>query len=225
MAHESGLIGLPLRLLAREVYGRVAQKVGTAMWPSSPARRRSPPPGARYSVCTVEAMPRETNAAFVAIDEVQLAADMERGHIFNRPHPASARQAGNPALGRRHDARILEAAAARPFRRHPPAHVASGPCRPEEDHAAAAAHRHRRLLRRRGLCHRRADPAPARRCRSGFWGLSARARAMPRSSSTSRGDVDFLVATRRHRHGPEPGCRPCRLRAGPPSSMGINTGS
>jgi len=82
VAHESGLIGLPLRLLAREVYGRVAQKVGTANVALITGEEKIAPPGARYSVCTVEAMPRETNAAFVAIDEVQLAADMERGHIF-----------------------------------------------------------------------------------------------------------------------------------------------
>ncbi|MCG6114690.1 MAG: helicase [Mesorhizobium sp.] len=82
VAHESGVIGLPLRLLAREVYGRVAQKVGTANVALITGEEKIAPPGARYSVCTVEAMPRETNAAFVAIDEVQLAADMERGHIF-----------------------------------------------------------------------------------------------------------------------------------------------
>lgn len=82
VAHETGVIGLPLRLLAREVYGRVAQKVGTANVALITGEEKIAPPGARYSVCTVEAMPRETDAAFVAIDEVQLAADMERGHIF-----------------------------------------------------------------------------------------------------------------------------------------------
>ncbi|MGY6707735.1 MAG: helicase-related protein [Rhizobiaceae bacterium] len=82
VAHESGVIGLPLRLLAREVYGRVAQKVGAANVALITGEEKIAPPGARYSVCTVEAMPRETDAAFVAIDEVQLAADMERGHIF-----------------------------------------------------------------------------------------------------------------------------------------------
>jgi ATP-dependent RNA helicase SUPV3L1/SUV3 len=82
VAHQSGVIGLPLRLLAREVYGRVAQKVGAANVALITGEEKIAPPGARYSVCTVEAMPRETDAAFVAIDEVQLAADMERGHIF-----------------------------------------------------------------------------------------------------------------------------------------------
>ena len=82
VAHSSGVIGLPLRLLAREVYGRVAEKVGTANVALITGEEKIQPPGARYSVCTVEAMPRETNASFVAIDEVQLAGDLERGHVF-----------------------------------------------------------------------------------------------------------------------------------------------
>lgn len=82
VAHESGVIGLPLRLLAREVYHRVAEKVGVDKVALVTGEEKIVPAGARYSVCTVEAMPRETDAAFVAIDEVQLAADLERGHIF-----------------------------------------------------------------------------------------------------------------------------------------------
>src|SRR5690606_4917915 len=76
VAHESGVIGLPLRLLAREVYGRVVEKVGADKVALITGEEKIVPPGARYSVCTVEAMPRETDAAFVAIDEVQLAADL-----------------------------------------------------------------------------------------------------------------------------------------------------
>ncbi len=82
IAHESGIIGLPLRLLAREVYGRVCDKVGAANVALVTGEEKILPPGARYSVCTVEAMPRKTDAAFVAIDEVQIAGDLERGHIF-----------------------------------------------------------------------------------------------------------------------------------------------
>ncbi len=82
VAHESGVIGLPLRLLAREVYARVCEKVGPHLVNLVTGEEKILPPGARYSVCTVEAMPRETDAAFVAIDEVQLAGDLERGHIF-----------------------------------------------------------------------------------------------------------------------------------------------
>ena len=82
VAHESGVIGLPLRLLAREVYHRVCEKVGAEKVSLITGEEKIVPPGARYSVCTVEAMPRHTDAAFVAIDEVQLAGDLERGHIF-----------------------------------------------------------------------------------------------------------------------------------------------
>ncbi|HHZ08972.1 MAG TPA: helicase, partial [Rhizobiales bacterium] len=82
VAHESGVIGLPLRLLAREVYGRVCEKVGAHRVALVTGEEKIVPAGATYSVCTVEAMPRETDAAFVAIDEVQLAGDLERGHVF-----------------------------------------------------------------------------------------------------------------------------------------------
>ncbi|TKB37811.1 MAG: helicase, partial [Mesorhizobium sp.] len=82
VAHDTGIIGLPLRLLAREVYTRVCEKVGASKVALITGEEKIVPASARYSVCTVEAMPRETDAAFVAIDEVQLAGDLERGHIF-----------------------------------------------------------------------------------------------------------------------------------------------
>lgn len=82
VAHETGVIGLPLRLLAREVYTRLVDKVGPHNVALVTGEEKITPHMARYSVCTVEAMPRETRASFVAIDEVQLAGDLERGHIF-----------------------------------------------------------------------------------------------------------------------------------------------
>ncbi|WPE21846.1 helicase-related protein [Shinella zoogloeoides] len=82
VAHETGVIGLPLRLLAREVYTRLVEKVGQHNVALVTGEEKITPHMARFSVCTVEAMPRETRAAFVAIDEVQLAGDLERGHIF-----------------------------------------------------------------------------------------------------------------------------------------------
>jgi len=82
VAHESGVIGLPLRLLAREVYARVCDRVGAAKTALITGEEKIVPAGARYFVCTVEAMPRETDLAFAAIDEVQLANDLERGHTF-----------------------------------------------------------------------------------------------------------------------------------------------
>jgi len=81
-AYPSGVIGLPLRLLAREVYHRVCDKVGTANVALVTGEEKIAPPNARFQVCTVEAMPHQTDAEFVAIDEIQLATDLERGHVF-----------------------------------------------------------------------------------------------------------------------------------------------
>ncbi|UIJ72351.1 helicase-related protein [Aurantimonas sp. HBX-1] len=82
VAHSSGTIGLPLRLLAREVYQKVCDRVGVGAVALITGEEKIKPPNARYSVCTVEAMPRDPGTAFVAIDEVQLASDLERGHVF-----------------------------------------------------------------------------------------------------------------------------------------------
>ncbi len=82
LAHSSGVIGLPLRLLAREVYQRVADRVGAGAVALITGEEKIVPPSPRYRVCTVEALPSETDASFLAIDEIQLAADLERGHIF-----------------------------------------------------------------------------------------------------------------------------------------------
>ena len=82
LGHETGLIGLPLRLLAREVYQRVVDRVGAQAVALVTGEEKIKPPGARYWIATVEAMPRDIAPAFVAIDEIQLAADLDRGHIF-----------------------------------------------------------------------------------------------------------------------------------------------
>jgi ATP-dependent RNA helicase SUPV3L1/SUV3 len=82
LGHQSGLIGLPLRLLAREVYDRVVARIGADAVALITGEEKIKPERPRYYVCTVEAMPREADVDFLAIDEVQLAADLERGHIF-----------------------------------------------------------------------------------------------------------------------------------------------
>ncbi|MFC3592836.1 helicase-related protein, partial [Novosphingobium piscinae] len=81
-AHSSGAIGFPLRLLAREVYERVVAIKGRERVALITGEERIEPPGARWLLCTVEAMPRAADLAFVALDEAQLGADRERGHIF-----------------------------------------------------------------------------------------------------------------------------------------------
>ena len=82
LGHDTGLIGLPLRLLAREVYDKIVARVGADKVALITGEEKIKPESPRYYVCTVEAMPREANVDFLAIDEVQLAADPERGHVF-----------------------------------------------------------------------------------------------------------------------------------------------
>jgi ATP-dependent RNA helicase SUPV3L1/SUV3 len=82
LGHSSGMIGLPLRLLAREVYNKVADRAGVDNVALVTGEEKIKPPNPRYWVATVEAMPRDLDLAFVAIDEVQLGADLERGHVF-----------------------------------------------------------------------------------------------------------------------------------------------
>ena len=81
-AHSSGAIGFPLRLLAREVYDKVCSTKGASHVALITGEERIEPAHARYLLCTVEAMPVGADLAFVALDEAQLAADRERGHIF-----------------------------------------------------------------------------------------------------------------------------------------------
>ena len=83
LAHESGMIGLPLRLLAREVYDRVRLRTGDHAVALITGEEKIIPEAPRYWVCTVEAMPSDMNVAFLAIDEIQMAADLERGHVFS----------------------------------------------------------------------------------------------------------------------------------------------
>ena len=82
LQHPTGMLGLPLRLLAREVYDRVTAEIGEAHVALVTGEEKRVPPRARYFVCTVEAMPVERPVDFVAVDEIQLCAHRERGHVF-----------------------------------------------------------------------------------------------------------------------------------------------
>lgn len=81
-AHSSGIMGFPLRLLAREVYDRVVRIKGAAQVGLITGEEKILPPDARWLLCTAESMPVDRDAAFVALDEAQLGADDERGHVF-----------------------------------------------------------------------------------------------------------------------------------------------
>jgi len=82
LAHRSGMIGLPLRLLAREVYDKIVVLKGANVCALITGEEKIVPPDAKYFVCTVEAMPVDLGVAFLAVDEIQLCADPERGHVF-----------------------------------------------------------------------------------------------------------------------------------------------
>lgn len=82
LGHKTGIIGLPLRLLAREVYDKIVAARGPSVVALVTGEERVVPPRAQYWVCTVEAMPEGMGVDFVAIDEIQLCADPERGHVF-----------------------------------------------------------------------------------------------------------------------------------------------
>ncbi|MEL7026466.1 MAG: helicase-related protein, partial [Pseudomonadota bacterium] len=82
LAHRTGVIGLPLRLLAREVYDRIVAVRGPSVVALLTGEERIVPERAQYWVCTVEAMPDGMAADFLAIDEIQLCGDPERGYVF-----------------------------------------------------------------------------------------------------------------------------------------------
>jgi ATP-dependent RNA helicase SUPV3L1/SUV3 len=120
LAHSSGMIGLPLRLLAREVYNKVVDRAGKDAVALITGEEKIKPPNPRFWVSTVEAMPRDLDVAFLAIDEVQLGADFERGHVFtDRMLNARARE----------ETLVLGAATVRPMveKLLPGAHVISRP--------------------------------------------------------------------------------------------------
>ena len=82
LAHSTGMIGLPLRLLAREVYNKVVDRAGVDSVALITGEEKIKPANPRFWVSTVEAMPRDLDVAFLAIDEIQLGSDLDRGHVF-----------------------------------------------------------------------------------------------------------------------------------------------
>ena len=82
LSFQSGMIGFPLRLLAREVYDKVIKKVDPNKVALITGEEKIIPSNAKYYFCTVESMPIDKNLEFVGIDEIQMCTDHERGHIF-----------------------------------------------------------------------------------------------------------------------------------------------
>src|SRR4030095_10776265 len=194
LGHSSGIIGLPLRLLAREVYNKVEARVGADAVALVTGEEKIKPPSPRYWVSTVEAMPRDLDVAFLAIDEVQLGADLERGHVFT-----------DRMLNRRggEETRVLGAQTVRPMieRLLPGAHVLT---RPRLSQLSFAGEKKiTRLPRRSALVACSAEEVYSiaeliRRQRGGaavvLGALSPRTRNAQVALYQS-GDVEYLVAT------------------------------
>ena len=102
LAHRTGVIGLPLRLLAREVYDRIVALRGPSVVALVTGEERIVPARAAYWVCTVEAMPVDIGADFLAVDEIQLCGDPDRGHVFT-DRLLNARGLSRDAVPRRRD--------------------------------------------------------------------------------------------------------------------------
>ena len=194
LAHSSGMIGLPLRLLAREVYNKVADRAGVGAVALITGEEKIKPPNARYWVSTVEAMPRDLDVAFLAIDEIQLGADFERGHVFT-----------DRILNRRarEETLVLGAATMRPMveKLLPGAHIISRPRLSTLTYAGEK--KITRLPRRSAVVAFSADEVYAiaeliRRQRGGaavvLGALSPRTRNA-QVALYQNGDVDYLVAT------------------------------
>ena len=79
---DTGIFGLPVRLLAREVYEKCVSKVGSEIVALITGEEKIIPSSAKFFICTVESMPKDKIVDFIAIDEIQMCADKERGHIF-----------------------------------------------------------------------------------------------------------------------------------------------
>src|SRR6516225_4951841 len=194
LGHSSGMIGLPLRLLAREVYNKVADRMGKDAVALITGEEKIKPQNPRFWVSTVEAMPRGLDVAFLAIDEVQLGADFERGHVFtDRLLNARARE----------ETLVLGAATVRPMveRLLPGAHVISRPRLSTLTYAGDK--KLTRLPPRSAIVAFSADEVYAiaeliRRQRGGaavvLGALSPRTRNA-QVALYQGGDVDFLVAT------------------------------
>src|SRR5262245_45803592 len=194
LAHSSGMIGLPLRLLAREVYNKVVDRVGAEAVALITGEEKIKPQNPRYWVSTVEAMPRDLDVAFLAVDEVQLGADLERGHVFT-----------DRMLNRRarEETLVLGAATMRPMveKLLPGAHILS---RPRMSQLTFAGEKKiTRLPRRSAIVAFSAEEVYAiaeliRRQRGGaavvLGALSPRTRNAHVALYQS-GDVDYLVAT------------------------------
>ncbi len=210
LAHRSGMIGLPLRLLAREVFDKIVRVKGAADCALITGEERIVPAHPRYFVCTVEAMPVDIPVAFLAVDEIQLTTDLERGHVFTDRLLHARGEEETMWLG----ALTMRSAISRIA---PEAHFITRPR--FSDLAYAGPKKLSRLPRRSAIVafsvedvYGLADTirGPARRGCGGA-GRAVAAHAQCAGGALSIGRSGFPDRYRRNRHGHQHGCRPCRL--------------
>ena len=214
LAHDVGIIGLPCACFAREVYDKIVARVGASQVALITGEEKIKPPSPRFYVCTVEAMPLELEADFVAVDEIQLAADGERGHVFT-DRLFHARGVSETLL--------LGAATMRDAIREllPGANLVSRPRLSQLTYAGDK--KITRLPRRSAIVGFSANDVYAiaelvRRQRGGaavVLGALSPAHAQCASRALSERRCRFPGGDRRHRHGPQSRSRPCRLRRHP----------
>ena len=163
LGHASGIIGFPLRLLARENYERAVAVKGEGRVALITGEEKIVPAGARYFVCTVESMPVARRAAFLAVDEIQMCADAERGHVFTDRLLKARGEEETMFLGADTiKRRLRQLVPDIEFMERPRLSTLAYAGKPQ-DHAPAAAQRRGRLLGGRRLRHRRAHAPRARR--------------------------------------------------------------
>jgi ATP-dependent RNA helicase SUPV3L1/SUV3 len=108
LEHKTGIFGLPLRLLAREVYEKCVEKVGVEKVALITGEEKIIPSTTQYFICTVESMPKNKEVDFVAIDEIQMCADRERGHVFTQRMLESRGEKVTMFLGSQVMAKIID---------------------------------------------------------------------------------------------------------------------
>ena len=166
LSHRTGVIGLPLRLLAREVYDRIVALRGPSIVALVTGEERIVPDRAAYWVCTVEAMPLEIGADFVAIDEIQLCADLDRGHVFTDRLLRARGLLETRFMGAETMRQAIAGAGAGRAVYAPRTVFHPDAYGIKKDQPDAAAQRHCWVFGGECLCHRRIDPPPkGRLCR------------------------------------------------------------
>ena len=225
LGHASGMIGLPLRLLAREIYDRIVKARGARDVALITGEEKIVPLTPRYLVCTVEAMPLDREVEFLAVDEIQLCADPERGHVFT--HRLLHARGSSETM-------FLGAATAAPLIRRLAPEVEIQSRERFSQLTYDGPKKLTRLPRRSAVVAFSADAVYAiaeliRRQRGGaavvMGSLSPAHPQRPgRALPVRRGR--FPRRHRRDRHGPQHGRRPCRLRrACASSTAGARAGS